>query len=188
MNAPHSWTYLTLQFSSQVESQGATVLRKGSPSCLQEMPQWGNSLHLQPSTISQHHLHTWTHKLELPAVLLSTASLQKSKLYSRDRSFFHPVPLCMPTSLCWCLLDAAYQKLVHSAATTQDHPVCVGAKVSTMGLQVLVMHMEHMEALFPQLLYCILVQVTTIKVVIIMMIIQNKYIFAMNNFCKAVVV
>lgn len=60
----------------------------------------------------------------------------------------------MPTSFCWSLLDAAHQKLVHSAATAQDHPSCVGAKVATRGLQDPVMHKD-MEALFPKLLYCI---------------------------------
>lgn len=73
----------------------------------------------------------------------------------------------MPTSLCWCPLDAAHQKLVHSAATTQDHPVCMWAKVATMGLQDPVKHKD-MKALFPKLLYCILVQATTIKASILM--------------------
>lgn len=69
------------------------MLRKGSLSCLQEMPQGGNSLHVQPSSIS------WllyastisnirTHELELTAVLLCTASLQKSKQYSRDTGVY----------------------------------------------------------------------------------------------------
>lgn len=67
----------------------------------------------------------------------------------------------MPTSFCWCPLYAAHQKLVHSAATAQDLPICVRAKVATMGLQDPVVHKD-MEAFFPELLYCIL-QVTTIE-------------------------
>lgn len=85
-------------------------------------------------------------------------------IQQRHRSLFHPVPLCMPTSLCWCPLDAACQKLVQ---TTQDHPVCVWAKLATMGLQDPIMHKD-MEALLPKLLYCILLQVTTIKASILM--------------------
>lgn len=58
----------------------------------------------------------------------------------------------MPTSLCWCPQDATYQKFVLSAATAQDHPICVGAKVVTVGLQDPVMHKDT-EALFSKLPY-----------------------------------